>query len=203
MKEVLLTILRDKNTSITKFRKAAEGIAFILAWQTASHLEKEQVSVDTPITKTIGSKIKNNIILIPILRSALSLVSPFLKVFNNAKVGFLGLKRDEKTFIPKIYYKNFPEISSKDNVIILDPMIATGGSGSEAIKILKESGIKEEKIIFVAVISALVGIEKIKKEYPKVKIICAQEDKELNDKMFIIPGLGDFGDRFFGTPQKI
>ncbi|MCK4650722.1 uracil phosphoribosyltransferase [Candidatus Babeliales bacterium] len=203
MKEVLITILRDKNTSITKFRKAAEGIAFILAWQTASHLEKEQVSVDTPITKAIGSKIKNNIILIPILRSALSLVSPFLKVFNNAKVGFLGLKRDEKTFIPKIYYKNFPEISSKDNVIILDPMIATGGSGSEAIKILKESGIKEEKIIFVAVISALVGIKKIKKEYPKVKIICAQEDKELNDKMFIIPGLGDFGDRFFGTPQKI
>ena len=127
------------------------------------------------------------------------MLPPFLKFFENTKVGFIGLKRDEATAIPKMYYKNLPKISKTDDVIILDPMIATGGSGSKAIEILKENGVAEEKIIFVAIICATPGIEKIKKEHPKVKIICAQEDKELNKVYFIVPGLGDFGDRFFGT----
>jgi uracil phosphoribosyltransferase len=199
MKQTLLTILRDKNTNISQFRKASNKLAFILAGEVGSHLEKEKIKVTTPLGKANGQKIKNNIVIIPILRAALSILPPFLRFFEEAKVGFLGLKRDEKTAIAHVYYKNLPKISSNDDIIILDPMIATGGSGTKAIEILKENGVKEEKIIFTAVICATEGILKIKQVYPKVKIFYVQEDKELNKEKFIIPGLGDFGDRYFGT----
>ncbi|MBD3272752.1 uracil phosphoribosyltransferase [Candidatus Dependentiae bacterium] len=199
MKKVLLSILRDKNTDIKKFREVSEKLALILAGEVGEFLEKEEIKIDTPIDKANGIKFKNDIILIPILRAALSLVPAFLMFFEKAKVGFLGLKRDEKTAIAKLYYKNFPKIKDTDDVIILDPMIATGGSGSQAIKLLKEDSVKEEKIIFVSVICAKPGVDKIKREYPKVKIIYVAQDKKLNDQQFIIPGLGDFGDRYFGT----
>lgn len=199
MEKVLLTILRDKKTTMPEFRNAAEKLALILAGKVFDYLEKKRINVQTPIAKFYGYKIKNNIVLIPILRAALSLLPAFLKFFENAKVGFIGLKRDEKTAIAKLYYKNLPKISKNDDVMILDPMIATGGSGVDAIKILKKNRVREEKIIFVAVISAKPGVDNIRKKFPKIKIICVQEDKRLNDKKYIIPGLGDFGDRFFGT----
>ena len=199
MKQTLLTILRDKNIDTSQFRKASNKLAFILAGEVGSHLEKEKTKITTPMGQAEGQKIKNDVIIIPILRAALSILPPFLRFFEEAKVGFLGLKRDEKTAIANIYYKNLPEISSNDDIIILDPMIATGGSGTQAIQILKENGAKEEKIIFTAVICATEGILKIKKAFPKVKIICVQEDNELNKEKFIVPGLGDFGDRYFGT----
>ena len=104
-----------------------------------------------------------------------------------------------KTAVANLYYKNFPKIKDTDDIIILDPMIATGGSGSQAIKILKEEGVAEDKIIFVAIICSKEGVDKIKKEYPAVKIIFVAQDEKLNDQKFIVPGLGDFGDRFFGT----
>lgn len=199
MKKKLITVLRDKNTDIKEFRNAAEKLALILAGELAGYLEKERLNVGTPIGKAIGSKIKNDIVFIPILRSALALLFPFLKFFEHAKVGFIGLRRDEQTAIAYKYYDNLPKIKPSDDIVILDPMIATGGSGCAALKILKEKGILEEKIIFVAIISATPGIEEIEKKFPNVKIICVQEDKELNKDQFIVPGLGDFGDRFFGT----
>jgi len=199
MKQILMSILRNKQTSMSEFREAANKLAFILAKETADLLEKEEIKITTPFGESKGYKFKNNIVFIPILRSALSLLYPFLEFFEKAKVGFIGLKRNEKTAIADLYYKNLPKISNTDDVIILDPMIATGGSGIDAIKILIENGIKEEKMIFVSVICSKIGVEKIKNEYQKVKIIFTQQDDKLNDKKFIVPGLGDFGDRYFGT----
>lgn len=199
MKQTLITILRDKKTNIVEFRQTAEKIAQILASEVFDYLAKEKVKVETPIAPATGYKIKNNAVLIPILRSGLALLPPFIQFFEDATIGCVGLKRDEKTAIPHLYYKNLPKFSPKDDVIILDPMIATGGSGSDAIKILKKMGIKEEKMIFAAVIASNQGINLFKKNFPKMKIFCIQVDPKLNKNFYIVPGLGDFGDRFFGT----
>lgn len=199
MKNVLLSILRDKNTDIKKFRETAEKLAYLLAGEVGDYLAKENVSIITPITKTKAIKLKNNIVLIPILRAALSMLPGFLKFFEYANIGFLGLRRDELTAIANLYYKNLPKIKKSDSVIILDPMIATGGTGLKAIEILKDLGVKEENIVFVSIICSKYGVNKIKKSYPKVKLIHVQVDSKLNTKKYIVPGLGDFGDRYFGT----
>jgi uracil phosphoribosyltransferase len=154
MKDLLLTTLRDKNTSTSDFRKVADDLAMILASETVHCLEKKKISVQTPLTKTTGYKIKNEIILVPILRAGLAILPAFSKTFPDSSVGFIGLKRDEKTYEAKLYYKNIPKISAKNNVIILDPMLATGGSLVEAIRILIDADAKEEKIIYVGVVSA-------------------------------------------------
>lgn len=199
MKEILLTILRNKKTSSAEFRNAAQNLSIILAIEAGNLLAKEKITIQTPLAKTAGYKIKNNIVIVPILRAGLALLPVFLKTFESAKVGFIGLKRDEKTFESKLYYKNIPKISKNDNVIILDPMLATGGSACEAAEILKNSGAKEENMIFAGIVAASQGIAKLKKEFPKIKIIIAGYDKNLTKKKYISPGLGDFGDRFFQT----
>lgn len=199
MKQLLISILRNKNTTISEFRDASAKLALIMAAELAKHLEKVKMEINTPIAQTEGEKLKSNLVFIPILRSGLSILPAFLRYYPNSNVGFVGLKRDEVTAKPNLYYKNLPKINDSDQVVILDPMIATGGSGSKAIEIIKEHGIKDEKIIFVAIISSTTGIQKLNTDHPKIKVICAQEDKELNDNFYIVPGLGDFGDRFFGT----
>lgn len=199
MRELLLTILCDKKTSTADFRKAANDLAVILANETAHCLEKQKISIRTPLAKTAGYKIKNNIVLVPILRAGLALLPEFSKTFPDASVGFIGLKRDEKTYEAKLYYKNLPQISLKDNVVILDPMLATGGSLVEAIKILKSAGAKEEKIIYVGVVSAPEGLSNLKKHFPKIRTIIAARDQKLNKHKYILPGLGDFGDRYFNN----
>ena len=199
MTSTLLTILRNKDTKISAFRKAARKLSFILAGRVMEQLEKDQITIETPIAKTNGCKLKNNIVLIPILRSGIALLDTFFRFFEDAKIGFIGLKRDEQTAIPHLYYDNLPKIENSDDIIVLDPMIATGGSACAALKILKDMGLREEKMIFVAVIGTNEGIAKIQREFPKIKILCFQEDQKLNDKKYIVPGLGDFGDRYFGT----
>lgn len=199
MKELLLTILRDKNTKTADFRKSADDLALILANEAAEFLPKEKFSIQTPLAKTAGYKFKNDIILVPILRAGLALLPAFLKTFPEAKVGFVGLKRDEKTFKSHLYYKNIPKTSKNDNVIILDPMLATGGSLVETIKILLDSGTKQEKIIYVGVVSAPEGIKNLKKNFPKIKTVIAAHDQKLNKQKYILPGLGDFGDRYFSS----
>lgn len=199
MKQTLLTILRNKKTTIDQFRQASEKLGLVLANEVSSHLEKEKISIETPMAATQGYKFKNDIVLVPILRSGIALLSPFMSFFPKATVGFVGLQRDEKTAIAELYYYKVPPIKDTDDVILLDPMIATGGSAIDALKILKDNGAKEEKIIFAAVIAATEGLERVKKEFPKIKIIIPHVDSKLNTKKFIVPGLGDFGDRFFGT----
>jgi len=199
MKHKLLSILRNKSTTISEYREASEKLGLLLAQETAQFLEKKDIEIETPLAKATGVEFKNEIVLIPILRSGLVLLNPFLKYYPEANVGFVGMRRDEVTAIPKLYYNNLPRISPMDDVIVLDPMIATGGSGSAALEILKKEGIKEEKIIFVAVIASEEGVDHIKNQFPKIRLTVVESDKELNAQKFIVPGLGDFGDRYFGT----
>jgi uracil phosphoribosyltransferase len=199
MKDVLLSILRDKDISRATYRDVSHKLGCILAAEVAAHLDRESFEVATPLSKGEGFRFKNDIVLIPILRSGIVLLEPFMSFFPGSKVGFVGLRRDEKTAIPMLYYQNLPVIAPENDVLVLDPMIATGGSGSEAVKILIKAGIKEEKIIFVGVIAAPEGIEKLKSLFPKMTIVGPVVDEKLNDKKFIVPGLGDFGDRYFGT----
>lgn len=199
MKKILLTKLQNKETTIDQFRRAADSLGLILALEVTQTLEKKEIAIQTPLAPTAGYSFKNNIILVPILRSGMALLHPFMVFFPTAHIGCIGLKRDEVTAIPSLYYKNLPKIENNDDVIMLDPMIATGGSALCALKILIDHGIKEEKILFAAVIAAEEGLNRIKKEFPKVRIFIPLINKELNAKKFIVPGLGDFGDRYFGT----
>jgi uracil phosphoribosyltransferase len=199
MKSIFLTTLRDKSTGIKNFREASHKLGYLLAQEIAKLLEKKQHTIETPLAKSDGVVLKNDVILVPILRSGVALLHPFLEFFENAKVGFVGLQRDEKTAVANLYYHKLPEVVPTDDVVLLDPMIATGGSAIDAIKILKEEKIEENKIKFAAVIASREGLDRIRKEFPKIKIVVPHVDEKLNDKKFIVPGLGDFGDRFFGT----
>lgn len=199
MKEILISTLRNKNTSMPEFREASYKLGLILAIETSHILSKTKTKIQTPLAKASGFQFENDIVLVPILRSGLALLPPFLTYFPNTTIGCIGLRRDEKTAIAQLYYKNLPKIKKTDDVILLDPMIATGGSACAALRILEEEGITQDRIIFNAIISSPIGIGLINKQFPKIKLIIAQEDQELNPSKFILPGLGDFGDRFFGT----
>lgn len=199
MKEILITILRDKNTTQASYRDATEKLASLLALEAAAALPHEKISVETPIAPVAGVRLSHDVVLVPVLRSGLALLYPFLRYFPKSRVGFIGMKRDEKTAIAHNYYINLPSITAQDRVIILEPMIATGGSGIGTLNILKERGVPEEHILYVAVIAAPEGIAKIRARYPKVHFIIAQTDQALNAEHWIVPGLGDFGDRYFGT----
>lgn len=199
MKKTILSLLRDKNTTTQVFRILADQIGTWLSFEVSNLLEKEQIPLETPVAKTTGYQLKKNIVLIPILRAGIALLSPFMKLFPSCRVGFVGIKRDEKTALPSLYYENLPEITTSDMVIILDPMIATGGSGGVVIEILKERGVTEEQMIYAGVVAAPEGLLSLKELAPKMQVISAEVDEKLNDMKFIVPGLGDFGDRYFGT----
>jgi uracil phosphoribosyltransferase len=203
-KEVLLTILRDKNTTASQFRLAGERLSYFLAGEVSNHLKKEEITIETQLAKAKGHRLTETILFIPIVRSGITLLNPFLKFFSDmteTRVGFIGLERDEETAIARLYYKKIPEVKPSDRVIVLEPILATGGSACDAIKVLKESGIEEERIIFVTAMSATQGLERVKKEFPGVDILTATIDEKLNDKKFIVPGLGDWGDRIYGTEE--
>jgi uracil phosphoribosyltransferase len=198
-KTLLISVLRDKSATRTQFRHSALRLAEILAYEAASTIEAETISIETPISRASGLKITKPVVLVPILRSGLALLPAFLKIFTEASVGVVGMKRDEHTAEPMLYYKNIPPINANAQVIVLDPMIATGGSGVDALKILTEMGVRQDQIIFVGVISAPEGLSKMKHAFPDVRIIVGIQDQGLTPNKFITPGLGDFGDRFFGT----
>jgi len=198
-KKLFLTILRDKHTSRPQFRKAADTLSGILAHEALNHIPMKEITIETPMEKTTGIAIACPVILVPILRSGITMVEPFLHYFYDAKIGVVGLKRDEQTAKAHLYYNNIPPAKSEDTIIILDPMIATGGTGIETIKTVKDKGIKEERIIFASIICSPEGIANVRSYAPNITILTAGIDKRLNDKKFIVPGLGDFGDRYFGT----
>lgn len=199
MKAHLITILRDNRTSLVDFRRAAHKLASILAAEAAAHLGYEPVTIQTPLAPTTGVRYRRRLILAPVLRSGLALLPTFLQFFDDALVGMIGAQRDEMTAIAHGYYCKLPVIHPDDDVIILDPMIATGGSGVITVQAIKAAGASEERVIFVSVIAAPEGLASLAEEFPKVRIISAQVDERLNDRKYILPGLGDFGDRFFGT----
>ncbi|MBR4494816.1 MAG: uracil phosphoribosyltransferase [Saccharofermentans sp.] len=193
-----VSLLRDKNTSTKEFRELVEEIAMLMAYEVTRDLPLKDVEIETPVA-TAHSKMLagKSIAVVPILRAGLGMVDGMVKLIPNLKVGHIGLYRDPVTIEPHTYYCKLPEDINEREVIILDPMLATGGSASAAIGYLKEKGI--DSIKFMCLIAAPEGIERLTKDHPDVKIYCAAKDERLNDDSYIVPGLGDAGDRIFGT----
>ena len=192
-----LTIIRDKNTSTENFREAVKRISNILAAEISINFETIQIKIETPLEKTNGYKLLHDVVLVPVLRAGLGMVNGFLELIPDAKVGHIGLQRNEETLEPVEYYYKTPKNINDAMVILLDPMLATGGSASEAIKYLKQRS--ASKIIFACIVAAPEGVSKLQHDHPDIKIFAAALDRKLNNKGYILPGLGDAGDRTFGT----
>lgn len=193
-----LSILRDKKTGTKEFREIISELSMMLCYEAFEDAELEEKEIETPICKMTGKFLnEDNYAFIPILRAGTGMLDGLINIIPNAKIGHIGMYRDEETLIPHRYYFKTPENLEKREVIILDPMLATGGSGMDAIEALKESGAK--KIKFLCIIAAPEGIKKIQEKHPDVQIYCAKIDDHLNENGYIVPGLGDAGDRIFGT----
>ncbi|AXJ00952.1 uracil phosphoribosyltransferase [Cyclonatronum proteinivorum] len=192
-----LTILRNKKTDTANFRLALSRISTILAYHALNNISLESFEVETPIQTTTGYKLGTNIVVIPILRAGLGLVDAITTFVPDARVGHLGMYRDEVTKKPVDYYVNVPDGIENALVLVVDPMLATGGSACDAISFLKSKGARE--IRFICLIAAPEGVEAVQKQFPEVAVITAALDERLNENKFIVPGLGDAGDRIFGT----
>lgn len=192
-----LSILRNVNTTTELFRSAIQRISNILCVEVTKKISLTETEIQTPLEKTIGFELSKQIVLFPILRAGLGMVNGFLELIPSAKVGHIGIQRNEETLEPIEYYFKTPQELENSEVILLDPMLATGGSAIEAIKFLKNRGVKN--LYFACIVAAPVGVEKVHKLYPDVEIFAAALDRQLNSKGYILPGLGDAGDRTFGT----
>lgn len=193
-----ISILRDINTGSNEFRSIIKEIAMILAYEASKDLQLEEYEVETPITKTTGYRLSGKKLgIVPILRAGLGMVDGVLEVFPAAKIGHIGMYRDEKTLKPVEYYSKLPLDVDKRDIFVIDPMLATGGSACDAIEKLKEKGCNSIRLL--SIIAAPEGLEKLGKEHPDVAITVAQLDVGLNENSYIVPGLGDAGDRLFGT----
>lgn len=199
MKEQFLTLLRDETTSTEAFRKAATQLAALLAAESGQFLTFKVRTVTTPMGQTKGSYLEKQPILIPILRAGLTLLPSFVQLYSGSPIGFIGLKRNELTAEPRLYYCNLPALDNDDPIFLLDPMIATGQSAALAISLLKEAGAKESNIILISILAAPEGIAHIETHCPQITIQVVKIDERLDPKKWIVPGLGDFGDRYFGT----
>jgi uracil phosphoribosyltransferase len=192
-----ITILRDKKTNTEIFRAAVTRISNVLAVEISTSFSLKEKKVKTPLESTKGYQLKHDVVLIPVLRAGLGMVEGFLQLIPDAKLGHIGLERNESTLLPNSYYLKTPKNLSKAEVILLDPMLATGGSASAAISFLKERGAKD--FVFASLVAAPEGVNKLLKDHPDVIIFSAALDRQLNKKGYILPGLGDAGDRTFGT----
>lgn len=192
-----ITKLRDKNTTVKEFRELTYEIALLMGYECTRDLDLTEVEVETPITKTTGKLIQNQVTLVPILRAGLGMVDAMMSLIPAAKVGHIGLYRDHETLEPVEYYCKLPQDVAERQVLLLDPMLATGGSSSAAIQFIKDRGATRIKL--VCLIAAPEGIARVQKDHPDVDIYCAAVDEKLNEVGYIVPGLGDAGDRIFGT----
>ena len=193
-----VTMLRDKNTSTKDFRELAEEISLLMAYEVTRDLPLKDIEVETPICKTVAKTVAGRSLgIVPILRAGLGMVNGMLRLVPNAKVGHIGLYRDPKTLKPVEYYCNLPADATERTLIVVDPMLATGGRAVAAIGFLKDRGCKHIK--FCCLIAAPQGLKALQEAHPDVDIFIAAMDKELNDHAYIVPGLGDAGDRLFGT----
>lgn len=192
-----LTLLRDKKTPVYQFRVTLRRIASLIAYEITRDLPMRKIEIKTPLEKTKGLIIGQQIVLIPILRAGLGLVEGFVEVIPEAHVGHIGIFRDEETLKPIDYYFKVPRNLNSALVLLLDPMLATGGSGAAAISYLKDRGARN--IRMASLVAAPEGVKRILKAHSDVKICTCALDRELNSKGYILPGLGDAGDRLFGT----
>lgn len=193
-----LGILRDIHTGTKEFRELIVEISTLLCYEATKDAKLEKTIIETPLEKMETSKLnEDNYAIVPILRAGMGMLDGIINVIPNAKVGHIGLYRDEETFQPIEYYFKMPENVSQREVLIIDPMLATGGSASATISRLKEEGVKKIKLL--CVVAAPEGINLIEKDHPDVQIYCATVDRTLNESAYILPGLGDAGDRVYGT----
>ena len=192
-----LTVLRDKSTGSSEFRHSINRLSTLLAYAATADLETTEKPIETPIQKMIGKQLIHRIGLVPILRAGVGMVEVMLDMIPTSEVWHLGLYRDEETAQPVRYYSKLPPKSPVDVAFVLDPMLATGGSAIMACRALEEWGVK--KIKMLSILSAPEGIEKLQKECPQVEIHTCKVDDHLNENKFIVPGLGDAGDRIFNT----
>lgn len=194
-----LTILRDKNTHTEEFRRHADVVSKVLLIDALKELHLSDKKIETPLTEFTGKQLADDVVVVPVLRAGLAMLTALRDLLPSVSVGFIGLERDEKTAIAHEYYKKIPKIFSTYIVLVIDPMLATGGSMDDTITAVKQKGAK--RIVAVSIVSAPEGLARVAKSHPDVPIVTAALDKELNDKAYIVPGLGDFGDRYFGTEQ--
>lgn len=192
-----LTYLRNKKTKISEFRRYSDRICFLLFAKAIDGIKCKDSEIETPIRKMKAEKIDADIMVVPVLRSGIAMLFGALNLLPTVKVGFVGLERDEATAIAREYYWKLPKISKKTTVIVTDPMLATGGSILHLLRKVAKNHPQEMRV--VSVIAAPEGIKAIHKEFPNVKIFTASVDEKLNEKKYIVPGLGDYGDRYFST----
>ena len=193
-----ITYLRDKNTNTTDFRRIVKELAQMEGYEALRHLETTEISISTPVEDTKSPVVsKNKLCFVPILRAGLGMVDGMLDLLPGTKVGHIGLYRDEKTHKPHFYYYKAPKDLASREVFIVDPMLATGGSAIDAVKLLKEKG--ANKINLICIIAAPEGVKAFCEEYPDIQVFAGALDRCLNEKAYICPGLGDAGDRIFGT----
>ncbi|MEM9187382.1 MAG: uracil phosphoribosyltransferase [Planctomycetota bacterium] len=193
-----LTRLRDAETPPSEFRQAVRRLATLLAYEATNDLDCTPTPVATPLAETTGQRLAGRVGLIPILRAGLGMVDPVLDLIPSAEVWHLGLYRDEATAQPVKYYSKLPPGRPVDVALVVDPMLATGGSAAAALQTLGEWGVRQLKVL--SIIASQDGVKAIESEFPTAQLYVCQVDPELNDQKFIVPGLGDAGDRIFNTP---
>ena len=193
-----LTILRNKKTSNSLFRQTMNEVSYLIAAEVLKYLKLKRISIQTPLTKTQGKNLSKSVVIVPILRAGLGLIEGFVKFLPDVEKGHIGLYRDEQTYKPVEYLFKLPKVKNKI-FIVLDPMLATGNSSIEAIKLIKNSGVAIHNIQFVSLLAAPEGIKNLRKTYKDLRIFTCSIDKGLNKNKFIVPGLGDAGDRYMGT----
>lgn len=192
-----LTILRRKETGTREFRETLEEIAGLMAYEITRDLTVKNITIETPISKCVTQELAMEVVLVPVLRAGLGMAQGMSHLLPNARIGHIGMYRDHVTLKPMTYYAKLPTNVPEAVVMVLDPMLATGGSSTDAIRIVKEHGAKTIKL--VCIVGAPEGVERIMKDHPDVQIYLAGLDEKLNDQGYIVPGLGDAGDRLYGT----
>ena len=192
-----LARLRDRATEPQVFRRLLGEIAALMTYEATRSFAVKKISVRTPLATAAGFKLEREVALVPILRAGLGMLNPILELIPHARVGFIGLKREEATLRAHFYHQSLPKNLGRFEVILIDPMLATGGSAVAALELLTAQGAK--KIRLVSLVAAPEGISKVRQHFPTLPIFTAAVDKKLNEKGYILPGLGDAGDRLFGT----
>ena len=192
-----LTRLRDKSTGLAEFRSKLQEIAQLMTFEVTRNFDVQEVEVETPIAKTTGFEPVRPIILVPILRAGIGMLDGILEVLPEAQIGHIGMYRNEETLRPESYYCNLPDNIAEADVLLIDPMLATGNSSAEAARQLKSAGAK--RLHFICLVACQDGIDHFSEQNPGVPIYTAAVDSHLNENAYIVPGLGDAGDRYFGT----
>lgn len=192
-----LTLMRNVETGTKDFRENLDEIGGLMTYEITKDFPLRDIEIDTPMGKTMGHKLDKDIVLVPILRAGLGMVHGIQQLVPTAKVGHVGLYRDEETLEPHFYYAKFPSNIAESMVMIVDPMLATGGSAVAAIDRVKQAGAKDIRL--VCLVGVQEGIDAVEKAHPDVQIYLASKDEKLNEIGYIVPGLGDAGDRIFGT----